>query len=128
MSKPTLVPKDHAEEVALFRSQIVGPLTRQLLQRGELSAELSALSHKLFRPPGLERSRSFSIPTLERWYYAYREGGMLALCPKPRSDAGHAHKLSDAQRERIATCAEIETLQTWIENAAVAESADDVFG
>lgn len=101
MSKPTLVPKDHAEEVALFRSQIVGPLTRQLLQRGELSAELSALSHKLFRPPGLERSRSFSIPTLERWYYAYREGGMLALCPKPRSDAGHAHKLSDAQRELL---------------------------
>jgi hypothetical protein len=36
--------------------------------------------------------------------------------------------LSDAQRERIAACTEIETLQTWIENAAVAESADDVFG
>lgn len=98
MSTQTLAPKDHAEEVALFRSQIIGPLTRQLLQHGELAGEFEALSHKLFCPPGVDRSRTFSIPTLERWYYAYREGGMRALLPKPRSDVGHAQKLSPAQR------------------------------
>lgn len=48
MSTQTLTPKDHAEEVALFRSQIIGPLTRQLLQHGELAGELEALSYKLF--------------------------------------------------------------------------------
>ena len=60
MSAQTLTPNDHAEEVVLFRSQIIGPLTRQLLQHGELAGELEALSHKLFCPPGVDRSRTFS--------------------------------------------------------------------
>jgi len=36
----TLSPKDHAEAVAIFRSEIVGGLTRRELSRGELRAEL----------------------------------------------------------------------------------------
>jgi putative transposase len=93
-----LTPKDHAEAVALFRSEIVGALVRRELDRGELRALLHALSQERFRPPGSPRTRSFSVPTLERWYYACRQGGLAALRPRPRSDRGRAQELTPAQR------------------------------
>jgi hypothetical protein len=39
-----LRPKSRAEEIALFRSEIVGALVRRDLSRGELKRELEALS------------------------------------------------------------------------------------
>jgi hypothetical protein len=66
---PPLAPKDHAEAVARFRSEIVGALTRKDLHRGELRATLRALSQERFRPPGSDITRSFSVTTLERWLY-----------------------------------------------------------
>lgn len=42
----TLTPKDHAEAVALFRSEIVGALTRRELDRGELALALTELSRQ----------------------------------------------------------------------------------
>jgi transposase InsO family protein len=96
----TLVPKDHAEAVALFRAEVIGGLARRDLARGELRAELRALAQQRFRPPDADRTRGFSVPTLERWYYAYREGGLAALRPESRS-AGFALELTAAQRELI---------------------------
>lgn len=99
MSTPfTLLPKDQAEQVALFRSEIIGALSRRELAHGELRGELHALSLTLFRPPGADCTRRFSIPTLERWLYDYKKGGLAALCPKPRSDRGHAQELSAEQQ------------------------------
>jgi len=94
----SLTPKDHAERVALFRSEVVGALTRRDLDHGELAAELVALSYMPLRPPGFEFTRRFSVPTLERWYYAYRRAGLAALAPQPRSDRGRARDLTEAQR------------------------------
>ena len=51
-----LDPKDHGEAVALFRSEIVGALTRVDLPRGELTARLEVLSRERFRPPVDEHS------------------------------------------------------------------------
>ncbi len=96
-----LKPKDHAEAVALFRSQVVGALCRRDLDRGELRAVLGALSRQRFRLPGRSTTRSFSVPTLERWYYAYRRGGLSALRPRPRSDRGRAQGLSPELRELL---------------------------
>ena len=96
-----LTPKDHAEAVALFRSEIVGALVRRELDRGELRALLRELAQERFRPPASPRTRSFSVPTLERWYYACRKGGLAALRPRPRSDRGRAQELTDAQRELL---------------------------
>ena len=76
-----LAPKDHAEAVAIFRSEIVGALTRKELDHGELRAAFRALSDERFRPPGVETIRRYSVTTLERWYYAYRAGGLAALRP-----------------------------------------------
>jgi hypothetical protein len=39
-----LSPRDRAEEVAVFRSQVIGVLMCQALVRGELRAELCRLS------------------------------------------------------------------------------------
>lgn len=94
----SLEPKDHAERVAHFRAQLLGPLLVGELQRGELRAGLAELSGKLVRPPGSSLTRTYSVPTLERWYYSCRKGGVTALAPAPRSDRGAARALNEAQR------------------------------
>jgi transposase InsO family protein len=96
-----LAPKDHAEAVARFRSEIVGALTRRDLTRGELRAALQALAQERFRPPGSDITRCISFTTLERWYYAYRRGGLDALRPMPRGDRGHGRELTAEQRELL---------------------------
>jgi putative transposase len=93
-----LTPKDHAEAVAIFRSEIVGGLTRRELTRGELRAALREIAEKRWRPPGADGTHRYSVATLERWYYAYRRGGLEALRPEPRSDRGRARELTAAQR------------------------------
>lgn len=95
---PGLAPKDHAEAVAVFRSELVGSLTRRELDHGELHAAFVALSKESYRLPGADVTRRFSVTTLERWFYAYRKGGLAALRPRPRSDRGHAQDLTEEQR------------------------------
>src|SRR5690606_20840401 len=102
----TLTPKGHAEEVALFRSEIIGALTRRELDRGELAQVLSELSQQRFRPPGANSTKTFSVATLERWYYAYKTGGLDALRPTPRSDRGRCQELTPEQRELLAAVRE----------------------
>lgn len=94
-------PKDHAETVALFRSEIIGALCRRDLDRGELSAELRKLSKQRLRRPGDDKTVTISVPTLERWYYRYRKGGIAALVPRPRSDRGRARALRAEQRQLL---------------------------
>ena len=88
----------HGEAVALFRSEIVGALSRRDLDHGELAVELRALSERRYRPPGSDATRRYSVPTLERWLYTYKAGGLPALRPKSRSDKGRAQSLTEAQR------------------------------
>lgn len=97
-----LRPKDAAERVALFRAQVLGPvLCRGVLDHGELAEALRELSEQPVRPPGAARTRTYAVSTLERWYYAYRAGGLDALRPQPRSDRGHAKALTEEQRELL---------------------------
>ena len=98
---PTLVPHDHAEEIALFRSQIIGPLCRRDFSHGELHAALVELSQQRFRSPHSDHTRTFSVPTLERWFYAYRKGGLAALVPNARCDRGHGRKLTPEQKDLL---------------------------
>lgn len=100
MSDP-LVPRDHAEAVALFRAQVIGALTRSALSRGELAAELRKLAARKYRPPGHRVTKCYGASTLERWYYAYRRGGLEALRPDARSDRGRARELTPEQRELL---------------------------
>ena len=97
----SLIPVDHAEDVALFRAKVIGALGHREFNHGDLHHELEALSKIRFRPPGSVVTRSYSIPTLERWYYAHKSGGLAALRPKPRTDQGHAAELTPEQRELL---------------------------
>jgi len=97
----TLMPRNHAEEVALFRSQVIGELSRRELEHGELAQELLTLSEQRYRPPGSDHSRTFGVSTLERWLYDYKHGGLAALLPKPRSDRGHAQSLTPEQQKLL---------------------------
>lgn len=97
-----LKPADWAEEQALFRLKVIGPLLcGDAMSHGELAAALRDLSDTKFRPPDAAVTRPYAVSTLERWYYAYRRGGLGALRPKRRSDRGHARALTDAQRELL---------------------------
>lgn len=93
-----LGPTDHAEAVAIYRATVIGPLMHRVLTHGQLAAELRALSEQRFRPPGADSTRTYSVPTLERWLYAFRAEGLDGLRPVPRSDRGFAQELSDDLR------------------------------
>lgn len=94
----SLVPRDHAEAVALFRAQVIGALTRAELDHGALAAALRELAARPYRPPGRRATKRYGVSTLERWYYAYRRGGLTALRPDARADRGHARALTPEQR------------------------------
>ena len=96
-----LKPKSHAEAVAVFRHGVIGALTQAELERGALRAALAELSQQRFRLPGAAGTRSFSPTTLERWYYAFRSGGLPALTPKPRRDKGRAQDVPEALRQLL---------------------------
>jgi transposase InsO family protein len=99
---PTLpTPKDRTEAVAVFRAQIIGPALARSLSRGELAALLRDLAQKEYVPPGARCRRTFGTSTLERWYYAYRRGGLLALRSRPRKDRGRGQKLPPELRELL---------------------------
>jgi transposase InsO family protein len=101
MEKDSLGPKDHYEAIAIFRSEIVGALCRRALDHGELHQALTTLSKQRFRPPGMEHTRTFSVTTLERWYYRCKKQGLNGLKPQPRKDKGRAKRLALAQRELL---------------------------
>jgi putative transposase len=96
-----LLPTDHSEAVAIFRVTVLGPLLLHPLTHGQLSSELRTLSEQRFRPPLADSTRTYSVPTLERWLYAYRTSGLAGLRPQPRSDRGFAKALSEELRELL---------------------------
>ena len=93
--------KDHAEDVALFRSEIIGALTRRDLARGDLVAEFRKLATQRYREPGSDHTRTFSVTTFERWYYDYKYAGLDGLKPKRRRDWGRCKKLTPEQRKLL---------------------------
>lgn len=101
-SRDALAPKDHAEAVAIFRMQVIGPLlSRDFTSHGELAAAIRELSRVLRRPPASRITRRYSRTTIERWYYAAKLGGLPALRPRRRCDRGHARELTPEQRELL---------------------------
>ncbi|NIR61790.1 MAG: transposase [Gammaproteobacteria bacterium] len=96
-----LKPKDHAEAVALFRAQVLGPvLCRELRDHGELACALRELAKEPVRPPGADVSRTYAPSTLERWYYAYQQHGAAGLRPQHLA-RGQAQALTSEQRELL---------------------------
>jgi transposase InsO family protein len=96
-----LKPKDRAEAIALYRSEIIGAVARRELQHGQLSEALTELSKQRFVHPFEQTTRSYSVSTLQRWVNAFKQGGLQALVPRCRSDKGRARQLTEAQRQLL---------------------------
>jgi len=101
MSEEQLSPSSYAEAVALFRSQVIGPLLCANLRRGQVGTALRELSEQRYRAPGRTDFRRYHWQTLERWYYRYKNGGLEALKPSKRRDSGHGKALSGEQRQLL---------------------------
>ncbi len=96
-----LKPKSHQEAVAVFRHGVIGALTQAELDSGQLRAALQALAIKRFVPPRAKTSRTYSVATVERWYYAFKKHGLPGLLPRPRKDKGRAKRVTPALRQLL---------------------------
>jgi putative transposase len=97
----SLTPRNHGEEVAVFRHGLIGELALRSLHHGERSALLRRLSEQCVRPPGSATTRCYSVPTLERWLYAFKARGLEGLVPQARADRGRGRELDPALRELL---------------------------
>ena len=81
---------------ARLRFAIIGPLLAAPPPAGQLQQALRALSAKAWKHPVSGMMVRFSVPTLERWYYAARcaQDPVAALRRQRRHDAGQTRKLS----------------------------------
>jgi putative transposase len=74
---------DRAQEIGLFRWQIVGEATDMSLSARERGRLVRALAEREHLAPDGRRVR-VGRNTLDRWIRAYREGGFDGLVPAPR--------------------------------------------
>ena len=96
-----LTPKSHGEEVAVFRHGLIGAIALRSLTHGERIALLRSVSEQRVRPPDSDTTRCYSVPTLERWLYAFKRGGLEALVPQARTDKGRGRDLPPELRELL---------------------------
>jgi putative transposase len=96
-----LRPKDRAEAIALYRSEIIGAVARRELKHGQLRDALLQLSQQRFVHPFEQTSRSYSVPTLQRWVNAFRRGGLAGLVPRSRKDKGRGRQLTELQKQLL---------------------------
>jgi len=96
-----LTPKNHGEEMAVFRHGLIGELAVRELDHGARSEALRRLSEQRVRAPGSDITRRYSVATLERWLYAFKKGGLEALVPRARGDRGRGRDLDPQLRELL---------------------------
>jgi putative transposase len=92
----------HQARWARFRFSIIGPLLSSPPENGSLKSELKELAKKQWRHPITANPISFSVSTLERWFYRAKKtyDPVNALRTKRRSDSDFARKLN-AELKRL---------------------------
>lgn len=88
---------------ARFRFSIIGPLLSAPPGNGELKPLLTGLSQKKWRHPITGNPVSFSLSTIERWFYQARkkQDPVHALRSKRRNDAGKPRQLSIGLKQAL---------------------------
>ena len=78
------------DPMALFRYGVLNPLINldENYPRGELKLLFEQIAQQSHRCLKTGEMIYFSPPTIERWYYAWKRGGIDALAPKGRDDKG----------------------------------------
>lgn len=83
---------DRRRQIALFRLTVLGPLISARLEHGDRRAYFEQAAQRTYEDPDGRRHR-FSARTIEAWFYSWRHGGLGALGPGRRSDAGHSRSI-----------------------------------
>jgi hypothetical protein len=91
---------DERRAIAIWRMSVLGPLVSARLEHGELRPLLEAAAARTYETPGGRRVRP-GWRTIEAWHYAYQRGGLSALEPTPRNDAGTCRALPEALAQHI---------------------------
>jgi putative transposase len=92
---------DHAEQVALHRWAVIAEGANLRLtpaERGSVVRAAAARTHA--HPDGTERR--YSRNTIDRWIREWRTGGLEALRPQVRADAGAVRRLPELFEEAAA--------------------------
>jgi len=91
---------DPKTEVMLLRFAVIGSLVSRHLEHGDVRRLCKeAASQTYERWDG--RRETFEARTIEGWFYLYKRGGVDALRPKGRSDAGTSRAIRPELAERI---------------------------
>jgi transposase InsO family protein len=86
------VDDDDRQRIALWRFGVLGPLVSARLEHGDRRAWFRAAAERVHEQPS-GRLVQLSARTIEGWYLAYRRGGLAALRPETRSDAGDSRAI-----------------------------------
>jgi putative transposase len=92
---------DHDEALALHRWAVIAEAANEKLsaqERGVIVRAIAARSHT--HPDGHERR--YSRGTIDRWIRAWRKGGLQALKPETRADAGTVRAHPELFAEAVA--------------------------
>jgi len=84
-----------ASSVALTRYDAVRYVQEAVRSGLPLSRALLAASQRTWD------NRLYKVPTIERWYYRYRQNGFEDLAPQVRNDKGKGRKLSAEATDRL---------------------------
>ena len=91
---------DDKTEVALWRFSVMGSLVSVHRKHGDLTRLCDEAASKLYeRSDG--RHVSLKARTIEAWFYLYSEGGLEALRPKGRNDAGISRAITPEHAEHL---------------------------
>ena len=94
------VEHDDKTEVALWRFGVIGPLVSARLEHGDVRALCKEASRRTYERWDGKRVE-VKARTVEGWYYAHKRGGLTALRPQGRSDAGTSRAIGPEMAERI---------------------------
>jgi putative transposase len=100
LGKDGAMDEERRRAIALFRFGVLGALVSARLEHGDRAA-LFALAAKRdwVTPDG--RVVRISPRTIEAWYYAHRAGGLSALMPEARQDAGTSRSMTETVRDLV---------------------------
>jgi transposase InsO family protein len=94
------VDEQHKLKVALWRLGLLGPAISARRQHGELQEMFREAAERAYeRWDGIEVR--VAARTIEEWYYRYQKGGLEALEPRERSDAGETRAIRPELAELI---------------------------
>jgi putative transposase len=91
--------KTDAEQRALFRYGLIAPVIHEQ-GRGQMKY-FREVTKKEYQVPGKKEKKTYSISTLKAWLRQYRNGGIDALYPSVRKDAGSSKKINTEVADAI---------------------------